>query len=71
MNFTPEEIKQQVAAVTAEIVQRGNLNRGSIFVVGCSTSEIIGGQIGKSGSLQVATAVVDGLFEVLQPRGIF
>lgn len=71
MNFTPEEIKQQVAAVTAEIVQRGNLNRGSIFVVGCSTSEIVGGQIGKSGSLQVAAAVVDGLFEVLQPRGIF
>ena len=71
MNFTPEEIKQQIAAVTAEIVQRGSLKSGSLFVVGCSTSEIVGGQIGKSGSLQVAAAVVDGLFEVLQPRGIF
>lgn len=71
MEFTPEQLKQQVAAVTEEVVQRGGLKSGDIFVAGCSTSEILGGHIGKNGSLEVAAAVVDGLNRVLLPRGIF
>lgn len=66
-----KQIQTQVQTVVEEIITAGRLTAGDLFVVGCSTSEILGGKIGKSGSLEVANAVVEGIFSVLQPRGIF
>ncbi len=37
--------------------------KGKLLVIGCSTSEVIGKQIGKAGSPEVA----DALFDVLMP----
>lgn len=66
-----KQIQKQVQTAVEEIVTAGGLTAGDLFVVGCSTSEILGGKIGKNGSLEVANAVVDGIFSVLQSHGIF
>lgn len=65
-----ETIQQQAAQAASELVQQANLTAGSIFVVGCSSSEIVGEQIGKCSSLEAAQAVFEGIFSVLEPKGI-
>lgn len=39
-------VYEQTAAAAAEICERAHLQPGSILVVGCSTSEVVGSKIG-------------------------
>ena len=48
-----------------------HLQKGDILVVGCSSSEIVGGTIGKDSSYQTARAVVEVLLPFLQEKGIY
>lgn len=64
------EIKNAVAKATAELIEKGNLKSGMTVVIGCSTSEVGGGIIGKSGSLDIAEAIYDGANEILSKNGI-
>lgn len=65
------EIKNAVFSAAEELVQKANLKKGNIVVIGCSTSEVGGGIIGKSGSLDVAEAIFEGASEALSPKGIY
>ncbi|MBE6761248.1 MAG: TIGR01440 family protein [Ruminococcaceae bacterium] len=65
------EIKNSVALATAELIKKGNLKSGMTVVIGCSTSEVGGGIIGKSGSLDIAEAIYDGANEILSKNGIY
>jgi len=65
------EIRAQAAAAAAELLGAAHLRQGDIFVVGCSTSEIMGGQIGKSSSLEAARAVFSGIYPILCDQGFF
>ncbi len=53
------------------LLEVAKLEKGDIFVVGCSSSEIIGGTIGKNSDLDAAKAVFDGIYPVLKERGIY
>ena len=64
------DIKQAVITATEELILKGALKKGAMVVIGCSTSEVGGGVIGKSGSLEIAEAVFDGAHEVLSKNGI-
>ena len=64
-------IKTQVESALLELVEKGNLKKGNIVVIGCSTSEVCGGIIGKNGSLEVAEAIYNGAKAVLGKKGIF
>ena len=64
-------IEQQAAQATSELVEQAGLAAGSIFVVGCSSSEVIGEQIGQCSSVEAAQAVYNGIISVLQPKGIY
>jgi len=66
-----EDIRNQAHDAALELVETAGLKAGELFVVGCSSSEILGNHIGKGGSLEVAQAVFDGISSVLSPRGIF
>ena len=66
-----QEIQSQAAQAASELLSAANLRPGGIFVVGCSSSEIMGGQIGKASSLEAAQAVFDGIYPILEERGIF
>ena len=41
-----EKIYTQTMAVMEEIGEKAKLQKGNIFVIGCSTSEVIGATIG-------------------------
>lgn len=60
--MTLEMIQQQLSDILAEFEQIVHMKPKQIFVVGCSTSEIIGSRIGTNGTLKVAEA----LYEVLE-----
>ena len=71
MNFTYEEIRQQAKTAAEELVKTARLKKGDIFVVGCSSSEIMGQRIGKGSDINAAQAVYEGVMSVLEPKGIF
>lgn len=71
MECTLQGIQEQSAQAGAELLAAANLRPGDIFVVGCSSSEIMGGRIGKASSLEAAQAVFDGLYPLLREKGIY
>lgn len=71
MNFTYEDIKEQARTAAAELVETAKLKEGDIFVIGCSSSEVVGLRIGKGSDINAAEAVYEGVMSVLEPKGIF
>ena len=65
------EIYNQARLATEELCEKARLKKGSIMVVGCSSSEVAGGVIGHNSSLETAEEVFRGIYEVLQSRGIY
>ncbi len=65
------EIKAQAQRAVEEIVLAASLKRGSLFVVGCSSSEVLGEKIGTNSSLDVADALFEGIYGVLKAKGIY
>lgn len=66
-----EEIKEQAGQAVRELCEIAGLQKGSIFVVGCSTSEVCGDKIGTNSNVEAADALVQGVYEVLQEKGIY
>lgn len=64
-------ITAQARQAAAELLEVAKLEEGDLFVVGCSSSEIVGGQIGHASSLEAAQAVFTGIYPLLQERGIW
>ena len=71
MDFTYEDIKEQARTAVAELVEIAKLKEGDIFVVGCSSSEVVGLRMGKGSDIRAAEAVYEGIMSVLKPRGIY
>ena len=69
MNY--DEITKQVSDALGELLEAVRLEKGDIFIVGCSTSEVMGARIGKGSSPDAAKAVYDGLYPTLKERGVF
>ena len=46
-----EEIKRHAEIVVAELLEQAKLKPGSVFVLGCSSSEMVGKRIGKASSM--------------------
>lgn len=66
-----EQISSEARAVLCELLETAGLRRGDILVVGCSTSEVVGGRIGKNSSSDVADAIYGAFAPVLSEKGIF
>ncbi len=66
-----DNLKNQAAQAIKEILAQANVKAGGLFVVGCSSSEIVGGKIGKDSSIDAAKEVFEGIYSVLQEQGIF
>ena len=61
----------QVNTAVKELIDKAELRQGDLLVVGCSSSEIMGSVIGNDSSVDAAQAVFEGLYPVLEERGIF
>ena len=66
-----EELTQQAKTAVLEIIEQAKIGRGSIFVVGCSSSTVKGENYGKASSMEIAQAIFDGIYPELKSRGIF
>lgn len=64
-------IKQQSNDIVVELLQAAKLTPNDIFVVGCSTSEVAGHNIGSFSSVDIANAIFAGIYPVLNEKGIF
>ena len=66
-----EDIKAAARDAVAELVETAGLKSGDIFVVGCSSSEIVGATIGKGSAFDAAKAVLEGIYPILQEKEIY
>lgn len=64
-------VREETRKAILEILEEANLSRGDIFIVGCSTSEIVGKRIGKGSDIDEARDVFEAIKEELDNRGIF
>ena len=69
--FDVSAIEQQARTAAQELLDAAKLRPGDIFVVGCSSSEILGGRIGHASSLEAAQAAFRGIFPLLRERQLF
>ena len=66
-----DEITSQAQTVVTELLEQAKLRPGSLFVVGCSSSEMVGNHIGKGSSLEAAQAAFRGIYPILREQGIY
>jgi len=66
-----EELTEQAKLAVEQVLDAAKLERGGLFVVGCSSSEVCGSKIGTNSSLETAQAVFAGIYPVLKERGIY
>ena len=65
-----EKIKKDAVAAVTELLAVSQLKAGDIFVIGCSSSEMVGQRIGKGSSMEAAQAAFKGIYPILQEHGI-
>ncbi|MBR3863281.1 MAG: TIGR01440 family protein [Clostridia bacterium] len=71
MEFEEKTLYQEARSVIAEIAQKANLKQGSILVIGCSTSEIVGARIGTNSVPEVAAEVFGAFLDHAKENGIY
>lgn len=66
-----KRLEQESYEATCEILEIAKCKKGQLFVVGCSTSEVIGGKIGTTSSPETAEAVFAGIYRATQEKGVY
>ena len=64
------QIKEDLITITEDVLTQANTQPGDLFVVGCSSSEVVGGVIGKNSSEEVGKVIAETLLELLNEKGI-
>ena len=65
-----EEIREQTINAVSELIEKADLESGDILVLGGSTSEIMGGEIGKDSSLEIGQLVIGEVLKILDKKKI-
>ncbi len=65
------DVREQSKKAVSEIVEASGIKEGSVFIIGCSSSEVAGNKIGTATSVETANAIYDGIMEVLNAKGIY
>lgn len=66
-----QEIENAAREAVMQLLSLAAMEKGDLFVVGCSTSEIAGQRIGSASAPELAQTVLAGILPLLQERGIF
>ena len=66
-----KHIRAQAEAAVRELIEVAGLRQGELLVVGCSSSEIVGGSIGHASSTEAADAVFAAIAPILAEKGIY
>ena len=54
-----------------EFIEKAKLKKGQLFIVGCSTSEVLGEKIGTASSYSVAKALFQGIYRAAKEAELF
>ena len=65
-----EKIKNDSIVAVSELLATANLKAGDIFVIGCSSSEMVGEKIGTHSSVDAANALADAVLPLLKEKGV-
>lgn len=66
-----EEIQSQLQAVLEELYEATSLEQGDILVMGCSSSEVAGGQIGTYSSEEIGLCLFQSAQAFCREKGIY
>lgn len=65
------QVKEESANAARQLAEAARLHKGQIVVVGCSTSEVVGHNVGNWSTPEVANAIFEGLNSVFAPMGVY
>lgn len=65
------KIGAETRQIVLDVLDKAALVEGDIFVLGLSSSEVVGGHIGQSSSLEVGQIIVKTILDILEEKGIF
>lgn len=66
-----DQIRQESYTAACQIIDIANLKPDDLFVVGCSTSEVLGNKIGTHSAPEIAAAIFEGIFKAAQERSVY
>ena len=66
-----EELAAEAQRAVEELIEVSGCRAGQVLVVGCSTSEIVGGKIGTCGSEEAAQAVFASIYSAAKKHGLY
>lgn len=64
-------VRRDAELLARELISVSGLSEGDILVIGCSSSEIVGGSIGKNSSLEAAEAVYFAVAPIMKSAGVY
>lgn len=64
-----KEIEEKTRLAVLELAQLARLTSSQLFVVGASSSEVAGRQIGTAGSEEIAEAIIKGILSACEASG--
>ncbi|UXH43116.1 TIGR01440 family protein [Rossellomorea vietnamensis] len=64
------QLKDELQTILRDFSSQVPLQKGQVFVVGCSTSEVMGERIGTSGTIEVAEMIYDELKSWADSTGV-
>ena len=65
------KIGAETRQIVLDVLDKAALVEGDIFVLGLSSSEVVGGHIGQNSSLEVGQVIVKTILNILEEKGIF
>ena len=65
------QVKEEAANAARQLAETARLHKGQIVVVGCSTSEVVGHNVGSWSTPEVANAIFEGLNSVFASMGVY
>ncbi len=71
METTLDNIKSQLTDLLNTFLQEHPQKPGTIFVIGCSSSEVSGGKIGQNSSEEIGKAIFQSANKILSEKGIY
>ncbi|MDI6603888.1 MAG: TIGR01440 family protein [Thermoanaerobacteraceae bacterium] len=64
-------ISKETRIVIRELLDIADIKKEGLFVLGGSTSEVLGKKVGTAGSLDIAKAVIDPVLGEIRERGLY
>ena len=65
-----EAIQEQLKACVDYVAEQGHLKPGAAVVLGCSTSEVAGGHIGKNSVPELGDALAEAMISACKAHGL-